>query len=82
MITADMVKTGATVIDVGINRMPDGKIAGDVDFESVKEKAGQYHACARRGGPMTITMLLCNTIGASAAQENAAQSLISVHRGS
>lgn len=65
MITADMVKPGATVIDVGINRMPDGKLTGDVDFESVKEKAGYLTPVPGGVGPMTITMLLCNTIAAA-----------------
>ncbi|MEE8151044.1 MAG: bifunctional methylenetetrahydrofolate dehydrogenase/methenyltetrahydrofolate cyclohydrolase FolD [Nitrosomonadaceae bacterium] len=65
MITADMVKPGATVIDVGINRMPNGKLAGDVDFDSVKEKAGYITPVPGGVGPMTITMLLCNTIEAA-----------------
>ncbi len=65
MITADMVKPGATVIDVGINRMPDGRLTGDVDFESVKEKAGYLTPVPGGVGPMTITMLLCNTIAAA-----------------
>jgi methylenetetrahydrofolate dehydrogenase (NADP+)/methenyltetrahydrofolate cyclohydrolase len=65
MITAHMVKAGATVIDVGINRMPDGKITGDVDFESVREKAGNITPVPGGVGPMTITMLLCNTIEAA-----------------
>ncbi len=65
MITVDMVKLGATVIDVGINRMPDGKLTGDVDFESVKEKAGYITPVPGGVGPMTITMLLCNTIAAA-----------------
>ncbi len=65
MITADMVKPGATVIDVGINHMPDGKLTGDVDFESVKEKAGYLTPVPGGVGPMTITMLLCNTIAAA-----------------
>lgn len=65
MITANMVKPGATVIDVGINRMPDGKLTGDVDFESVKEKAGYLTPVPGGVGPMTITMLLCNTIAAA-----------------
>ena len=60
-----MVKAGATVIDVGINRMPDGKLTGDVDFESVKEKAGNITPVPGGVGPMTITMLLCNTIEAA-----------------
>lgn len=65
MITAKMVKPGATVIDVGINRMPDGKLAGDVDFDSVKEKAGHITPVPGGVGPMTIAMLLCNTIEAA-----------------
>lgn len=65
MITASMVKPGAAVIDVGINRMPDGRLTGDVDFESVKEKAGYITPVPGGVGPMTITMLLCNTIEAA-----------------
>jgi methylenetetrahydrofolate dehydrogenase (NADP+)/methenyltetrahydrofolate cyclohydrolase len=64
-VTAEMVKQGATVIDVGINRMPDGKIAGDVDFESVKEKAANITPVPGGVGPMTITMLLGNTVEAA-----------------
>ncbi len=60
-VTADMVKEGATVIDVGINRV-DGKLVGDVDFESVKEKAGYITPVPGGVGPMTITMLLFNTV--------------------
>ncbi|PSJ18498.1 bifunctional methylenetetrahydrofolate dehydrogenase/methenyltetrahydrofolate cyclohydrolase FolD [Nitrosomonas supralitoralis] len=62
MITAKMVKPGAVVIDVGINRLPDGKLCGDVDFESVKETASYITPVPGGVGPMTITMLLCNTI--------------------
>ena len=65
MITADMVKPGATVIDVGINRLADGRLTGDVDFESVKERAGYITPVPGGVGPMTITMLLCNTIEAA-----------------
>jgi methylenetetrahydrofolate dehydrogenase (NADP+)/methenyltetrahydrofolate cyclohydrolase len=65
MITGAMVKAGATVIDVGINRKPDGRLAGDVDFESVKEKAGYITPVPGGVGPMTIAMLLCNTIEAA-----------------
>ncbi len=65
MITADMVKPNATVIDVGINRMPNGKLAGDVDFDSIKEKAGYITPVPGGVGPMTIAMLLCNTIEAA-----------------
>lgn len=62
MITAEMVKPGAVVIDVGINRLPDGKLCGDVDYDSVKEVAGYITPVPGGVGPMTITMLLCNTI--------------------
>ncbi|MBK8017840.1 MAG: bifunctional methylenetetrahydrofolate dehydrogenase/methenyltetrahydrofolate cyclohydrolase FolD [Betaproteobacteria bacterium] len=65
MITGDMVKPGAAVIDVGINRLPDGKLAGDVDFDSVKEVAGHLTPVPGGVGPMTITMLLANTIQAA-----------------
>jgi methylenetetrahydrofolate dehydrogenase (NADP+)/methenyltetrahydrofolate cyclohydrolase len=65
IISAAMVKAGATVIDVGINRLPDGKLTGDVDFDSVKEKAGYITPVPGGVGPMTITMLLCNTIEAA-----------------
>ena len=62
IITAEMVKPGAVVIDVGINRLEDGKLHGDVDYEAVKENAGYITPVPGGVGPMTITMLLCNTI--------------------
>jgi len=62
MVTAEMVKPGATVIDVGINRLPDGKLCGDVEYDSVKTVAGYITPVPGGVGPMTITMLLCNTI--------------------
>jgi methylenetetrahydrofolate dehydrogenase (NADP+)/methenyltetrahydrofolate cyclohydrolase len=62
MITGDMIKPGATVIDVGINRQADGKLCGDVDFESAKEVAGLITPVPGGVGPMTITMLLTNTM--------------------
>ena len=65
LITGEMVKAGAVVIDVGINRMPDGKLAGDVDFDAVKEKASWITPVPGGVGPMTITMLLANTIRAA-----------------
>jgi methylenetetrahydrofolate dehydrogenase (NADP+) / methenyltetrahydrofolate cyclohydrolase len=65
MITAEMVKPGATVIDVGINRLPDGKLCGDVDFDAVRAVAGYITPVPGGVGPMTITMLLCNTITAA-----------------
>lgn len=64
-VTADMVKPGAVVIDVGINRLPDGKLCGDVDFEAVKEIASLLTPVPGGVGPMTITMLLANTIEAA-----------------
>jgi len=62
LVTADMVKPGATVIDVGTNRTPEGKLAGDVDFESVRAVAGAISPVPGGVGPMTITMLLVNTV--------------------
>jgi len=71
MITADMVKPGAVVIDVGINRREDGTICGDVDFENVKEVASWITPVPGGVGPMTITMLLHNTVdSAKRAAEN------------
>ena len=65
MITGDMVKPGAIVIDVGINRLPDGKLCGDVDFESVQKVAGAITPVPGGVGPMTITMLLLNKVEAA-----------------
>ena len=62
MITGEMVKPGATVIDVGINRTDDGKLVGDVDFDSVAPIAGAITPVPGGVGPMTITMLMRNTI--------------------
>ena len=64
-ITADMVKPGAIVIDVGINRNADGKVVGDVDFDAVKEVAGFITPVPGGVGRMTITMLLENTVEAA-----------------
>jgi methylenetetrahydrofolate dehydrogenase (NADP+)/methenyltetrahydrofolate cyclohydrolase len=64
MITGDMIKPGAVVIDVGINRMDNGKLCGDVDFESAKEAASWITPVPGGVGPMTITMLLQNTLEA------------------
>jgi methylenetetrahydrofolate dehydrogenase (NADP+)/methenyltetrahydrofolate cyclohydrolase len=64
-ITGDMVKPGAVVIDVGINRNADGKLCGDVDFASVKEVAGYITPVPGGVGPMTITMLVANTVRAA-----------------
>ena len=62
MITADMVRPGAVVVDVGINRMPDGSVCGDVDFASVREVASWITPVPGGVGPMTIAMLLNNTV--------------------
>ncbi len=64
-VTADMVKDGAIVIDVGINRLDDGKLVGDVDFESVEKKVSYITPVPGGVGPMTITMLLQNTLTAA-----------------
>jgi methylenetetrahydrofolate dehydrogenase (NADP+)/methenyltetrahydrofolate cyclohydrolase len=61
-VTAEMVKEGAAVIDVGINRLPDGKLVGDVDYEPVSKKAGWITPVPGGVGPMTIAMLLQNTL--------------------
>lgn len=61
-VTADMVRDGAVVIDVGTNRLPDGKVVGDVDFEPVSHKAGWLSPVPGGVGPMTIAMLLDNTV--------------------
>jgi methylenetetrahydrofolate dehydrogenase (NADP+)/methenyltetrahydrofolate cyclohydrolase len=62
MITADMVKPGAVVIDVGVNRLPDGKLAGDVDFQGAREVASHITPVPGGVGPMTIAMLIGNTV--------------------
>ncbi len=64
-VTGDMVKPGAVVIDVGINRNAEGKLVGDVDFNSVKEVAGYITPVPGGVGPMTITMLVANTVRAA-----------------
>jgi methylenetetrahydrofolate dehydrogenase (NADP+)/methenyltetrahydrofolate cyclohydrolase len=65
MITAPMVKPGACVIDVGINRLPDGKLVGDVDFAAVKDVAGAITPVPGGVGPMTVAMLMANTVRAA-----------------
>ena len=78
IVTADMVKEGAAVIDVGVNRIPDAskksgfRLAGDVDFENVKEKASFITPVPGGVGPMTIAMLMANTL--EAAENTAAKS--------
>lgn len=62
LVTEDMVKEGAVVIDVGINRLPDGKLGGDVDYEPVKAKAGAISPVPGGVGRMTVAMLVSNTV--------------------
>ena len=62
LVTGEMIKPGATVIDVGINRLPDGRVVGDVDFESVSAVAGAMTPVPGGVGPMTIAMLMKNAI--------------------
>lgn len=71
-VTADMVQPGAVVIDVGINRNAQGKLQGDVDFEGVREVAGWITPVPGGVGPMTITMLLANTVQAAEGSLQAA----------
>jgi len=70
LILPQMVKSGAVVIDVGINRLPDGRLVGDVDFEGVKEKASYITPVPGGVGPMTVTMLLVNTISSAERSVN------------
>ncbi|BEP62077.1 bifunctional methylenetetrahydrofolate dehydrogenase/methenyltetrahydrofolate cyclohydrolase FolD [Variovorax sp. V213] len=70
ILTADMVKPGAVVIDVGMNRKEDGKLAGDVDFDGVKEVAGWITPVPGGVGPMTRAMLLANTLEAAERAAN------------
>ena len=72
-VTADMVKPGACVIDVGMNRKADGKLTGDVDYAGVSEVAGAITPVPGGVGPMTITMLLKNTLTAAYEQDKAAK---------
>jgi methylenetetrahydrofolate dehydrogenase (NADP+)/methenyltetrahydrofolate cyclohydrolase len=65
LVTADMVKPGAVVIDVGTNKTAEGKLAGDVDFDAVKDVAGWISPVPGGVGPMTIAMLLTNTVEAA-----------------
>jgi len=71
LVTGDMVKPGAAVIDVGINRLPGGKLAGDVDFASVLPVAGHITPVPGGVGPMTIAMVIANTV--LAAERSIAQ---------
>ncbi len=69
MITGDMIKPGAVVIDVGINRLADNRLVGDVDFDSVKETAGYITPVPGGVGPMTIAMLVANTVRSAQAKQ-------------
>jgi methylenetetrahydrofolate dehydrogenase (NADP+)/methenyltetrahydrofolate cyclohydrolase len=71
-LKADMVRNGAVVVDVGINRLPDGKLVGDVDFPAVSQIASAVTPVPGGVGPMTITMLLHNTLSAARLQTNLA----------
>ena len=65
LVTADMVKPGACVIDVGVNRLADGSLAGDVDFAAAREVAGWITPVPGGVGPMTVAMLIVNTVRAA-----------------
>lgn len=65
LVVPQMIRMGAVVIDVGINRLPNGKLVGDVDFEGVKQKASYITPVPGGVGPMTVTMLLENTVAAA-----------------
>ncbi len=71
LIIPQMVRTGAVVIDVGINRLPDGRIVGDVDFEGVRKKASFISPVPGGVGPMTRAMLLHNTLVSAERQLSA-----------
>ena len=71
LVGAEMVKPGACVIDVGVNRLPDGKLAGDVDYEAVKEVAGWITPVPGGVGPMTVAMLLENCVRAASREQSA-----------
>jgi methylenetetrahydrofolate dehydrogenase (NADP+)/methenyltetrahydrofolate cyclohydrolase len=73
MVTGEMIKPGATVIDVGINRLPNGKLAGDVDFDSAVQVAGAITPVPGGVGPMTIAMLLVNTLEAAERSQQPTQ---------
>lgn len=75
LVTAEMVREGAVVIDVGINRVPGGGIVGDVDFEGVRRKASYLTPVPGGVGPMTVTMLLKNTVVAAERGQTPAAAL-------
>ena len=65
LILPQMVRTGAVVIDVGINRLPSGRVVGDTDFEGLLEKTSYITPVPGGVGPMTVTMLLANTVASA-----------------
>jgi methylenetetrahydrofolate dehydrogenase (NADP+)/methenyltetrahydrofolate cyclohydrolase len=65
LVRPDMVKPGAAVVDAGIHRLADGRLCGDVDFDGVRERAGHISPVPGGVGPMTVTMLLANTVRAA-----------------
>ena len=69
IVKGEWVKLGATVIDVGINRLPNGKLTGDVDFETASERAAWISPVPGGVGPMTVAMLLRNTLQAAEKQD-------------
>jgi len=78
LIVPQMVKTGAVVIDVGINRLPDGRLVGDADFKGLLPKVSHITPVPGGVGPMTVTMLLANTIGSAERGSGEARVLASV----
>ena len=69
LVKGEWIKPGAIVIDVGINRLPDGKLVGDVEFETAKQRAGWITPVPGGVGPMTVAMLLLNTLEAAELRE-------------
>jgi methylenetetrahydrofolate dehydrogenase (NADP+)/methenyltetrahydrofolate cyclohydrolase len=74
MVRGSWIKQGAVVIDVGINRLPDGRLVGDVAFEEARAVAGKITPVPGGVGPMTITMLLHNTLEAALLQAKRSRS--------
>ena len=71
LIPGEWIKSGSTVVDVGINRLPNGKLAGDVDFDGAREKAAWITPVPGGVGPMTVAMLLQNTLDAARLRDHA-----------
>jgi methylenetetrahydrofolate dehydrogenase (NADP+)/methenyltetrahydrofolate cyclohydrolase len=70
MVKGGWIKPGAIVIDVGINRLPDGKLVGDVEFETARQRAGWITPVPGGVGPMTVATLLLNTLEAAEYRDN------------